>query len=154
MSQDVKIHDISSLSISQIEAGSKNTWGEPNTNKNNAAKKQNENSVSKSVTDEDNNVLIGAGLHITTSTSLTSTDDVFYFNVPRNVCTKDGRKSTVSFNIIELDDGTVAIEKIEKWTVKNKSMSARILMFVNSNDEMIIKMECDGHVVNRVHKRI
>ena len=81
------------------------------------------------------------------------TDDVFYFNVPRNVCTKDGRKSTVCFSIVEMEDGTLAIEKVEKWMVKNKAMSAKILMFVDGKDQMVTRMECDGIVVNRVHKR-
>jgi hypothetical protein len=71
------------------------------------------------------------------------------------VVTKDGRKSIVTFNIIELEDGTMAIEKTEEWTgSKNKPMKARILMFVNASDELVIRMECDGHVVNRLHKRL
>lgn len=151
MSQDVKINDISSLSLAQIESGSKNTWGDPrssSTISNNTSDKN-----SQSLTDGENNVLVGAGVHITTSTSLTSTDDVFYFNVPRNVCTKDGRKSTVCFSIVEMEDGTLAIEKVEKWMVKNKAMSAKILMFVDGKDQMVTRMECDGIVVNRVHKR-
>jgi hypothetical protein len=27
-------------------------------------------------------------------------------------------------------------------------------MFVNASDELVIRMECDGHVVNRLHKRL
>ena len=71
MSQDVKINDISSLSLAQIESGSKNTWGDPrssSTISNNTSDKN-----SQSLTDGENNVLVGAGVHITTSTSLTST---------------------------------------------------------------------------------
>lgn len=44
------------------------------------------------------------GLHIITSTTVTTTDDVFYFTVPRNVITKDGRKSTVVFKIKSLEE--------------------------------------------------
>ena len=45
-----------------------------------------------------------AGLHIITSTRVTSTDDHFKFTVPRLVTTKDGRKSTVIFTVKDMKD--------------------------------------------------
>lgn len=71
------------------------------------------------------------GLHIITTTTLTQTDDIFYFNIPRQVTTKDGRKSTVIFKIkniedlnIEDEEDKIDLEELEKEKAKGGDYSS------------------------------
>lgn len=96
----------------------------------------------------------GAGIHIITSTKLTTTDDNFYFKTPRNVTTKDGRKSTVIFSIEHDEDGWY-LYKTEAWTDgKGVAHTAWIKMRVQGDDKLIVKMHSEGFEVNRVHVKI
>ena len=125
----------------------------------------------------------GPGLHIITTTTLTTTDDIFYFNVPRQVTTKDGRKSTVAFTVKhadKLDEADeedqsdqqeleavkgkdqfscgkckVYLHKRERWTdSKGKPQTAKITMRLTDSGQMYARMSCNGVAVDRLHVKV
>lgn len=93
----------------------------------------------------------GKGLKIITSTKLFTTNDIFYFEIPREVTTKDGRKSKVTFRIEKNGDSWI-LHKHENWQAKGKEMNAYITMRVE-NSRLFVTMKCDDFEVNRSYIR-